>query len=389
MEDEHNRAISEHILRMHRYIPAGVAEGAPIPDSLLQSMGPIGRFASSSAGASAAGENGPTPVYERYNQLLHIGIQAPATSGTRSHRNSKQQQRNNENILLSMEFVKKYIHYAKTRVKPVLTKEAADILAESYADLRNREDGAQDLHRTMPITARTLETLIRLSTAHAKSRLSDKVQEEDAEVAKEILSFALYKEVKKADRNKKRRKVTRSNEDDSDEDSDDNNGDGDDGDQAVRSTRQTQPQVQQATQALENVSLQAPPTSPLNGECTAFAVCASLPPLLTNPKPKKPPPILVQSSQGNHLSQLLDSGNSTQQSGQEDRIAMFTERLHQVRQAREGATDFTTADILDGVNGLVPSSQAFSDEEMKGYLRVMSDENKLWYQEELQLVYFI
>jgi DNA replication licensing factor MCM3 len=55
------------------------------------------------------------------------------------------------------------------------------------------------------LTARTLETLIRLATAHAKARLSPKVAVSDARVAEEIMRFALFKEVLKRQRRKKRK----------------------------------------------------------------------------------------------------------------------------------------------------------------------------------------
>ena len=55
------------------------------------------------------------------------------------------------------------------------------------------------------MTARTLETLIRLSSAHAKARLSSKVETIDAEAAEKILRFALFKEVIKPKHRKKRK----------------------------------------------------------------------------------------------------------------------------------------------------------------------------------------
>lgn len=55
------------------------------------------------------------------------------------------------------------------------------------------------------MTARTLETLIRLSTAHAKARLSAKVERTDAKQAEEIMRFALFREVPKRQRRKKRK----------------------------------------------------------------------------------------------------------------------------------------------------------------------------------------
>lgn len=96
----------------------------------------------------------------------------------------------NSNDVLQHEFLRKFIHFAKTRIQPVLTESAREFIVIRYAEMRARQD-----ERTLPITARSLETVIRLATAHAKARLSDTVEAEpDCEVAMDILSFALYHE---------------------------------------------------------------------------------------------------------------------------------------------------------------------------------------------------
>jgi DNA replication licensing factor MCM3 len=92
--------------------------------------------------------------------------------------------------VLQHDFLRKFIHFAKTRKQPILTTEAREFIANRYAEMRARQDD-----RTLPVTARSLETVIRLATAHAKARLSDIVEAEpDCETAMDILSFALYHE---------------------------------------------------------------------------------------------------------------------------------------------------------------------------------------------------
>lgn len=79
------------------------------------------------------------------------------------------------------------------------------------------------------MTPRLLETLIRLSTAHAKSRLSTSIDKEDVEQANEILEYAFNQDSaqeKKRDdmeRAQKRRMKNNANErnDDSSNDDDD------------------------------------------------------------------------------------------------------------------------------------------------------------------------
>ncbi|KAH9919104.1 ATP dependent DNA helicase [Fomitopsis serialis] len=209
-----DRLIADHVLRMHRYLPPGVEEGTPVADSLSQNLAIDGP-----AAAQGDGDDGEPSPFEKYDPLLHIGI-GEVISSTRRRKPKKQE-------VLSIAFVKKYIQYAKGKPAPVLTKGAADWIVNVYATLRN-EDPEGNKKKTSPLTARTLETLIRLATAHAKARLSTKVQETDAMAAEELLRFALYKEVLKRKRRTKRRlnngnknRQGSADSDESDEESDD------------------------------------------------------------------------------------------------------------------------------------------------------------------------
>eukprot|EP01084_Bolivina_argentea_P306451 529566_1 len=113
---------------------------------------------------------------------------------------SKQRVNKNDKIF-TIEFVKKYINFAKKQYKPQLTDEACDVIANKYAQLREEER-----NQTLPITARCLETIIRLSTAHAKLRLSKKIQLIDVQAAMQILTFALTNDAEPQEKIKKKKK---------------------------------------------------------------------------------------------------------------------------------------------------------------------------------------
>eukprot|EP00957_Ditylum_brightwellii_P015749 1186981-Ditylum_brightwellii.AAC.1 len=75
-------------------------------------------------------------------------------------------------------------------MKPGLTKEAHECIADRYAEMQSRQD-----ERTLPVTARSLATIICLASAHAKARLSQVVEADpDCMAAIDILGFTLYHE---------------------------------------------------------------------------------------------------------------------------------------------------------------------------------------------------
>lgn len=255
IDEVRDRRISEHVLRMHRYVQPGQPVGVPAKDSLDQVLD-VGGATDTQEGDAQEDES----PFEKYNPLLHVGVDSGRAE------------------VLSMTFLKKYLQYAKSRIAPVLSPGAAAWISNVYANLRNDEQGG-NVRRTAPLTARTLETLIRLSTAYAKARLSATVEEQDAEAAEALLRYALFKEVMKPSKAGKRQRTTREESYDSDDDEDMAwNEDYEEQDEADRqlggqpsvAAPQTAYGTRAATRAAEQLSeAQATPTVP-SSELQAF-----------------------------------------------------------------------------------------------------------------------
>ncbi|KAK2884056.1 hypothetical protein QQF64_016105 [Cirrhinus molitorella] len=178
MDPEQDREISDHVLRMHRYRDPHEQDGAA-----LALGGAIDALATEDPDVTQEEEE-ELQVYEKHNPLLH---------GSKKLRDR----------VVSKAFMRKYVHVAKA-LSPVLTQDAANHIAEEYSRLRNQEQLGSDIARTSPVTARTLETLIRLSTAHAKARMSKVVELVDTEVAVELVQFAYFKKVLEKERKRSR-----------------------------------------------------------------------------------------------------------------------------------------------------------------------------------------
>lgn len=191
MDPEQDREISDHVLRMHRYRDPREQEGAAMP------LGGTVDVLTTDNPDNFSEEQEELQIYEKHNNLLH---------------GSK---RKKEKIV-SKEFMRKYIHIAKA-VTPVLTEEAANHIAEEYSRLRSQEQMGTDIARTSPVTARTLETLIRLSTAHAKARISKTVQLEDSEVAVELVQYAYFKKVLEKEKKRSRKERESDSEEEEEE----------------------------------------------------------------------------------------------------------------------------------------------------------------------------
>ncbi|KAJ3123031.1 hypothetical protein HK100_011745 [Physocladia obscura] len=89
-----------------------------------------------------------------------------------------------------IELFTKYISYARDTVKPVISTEAGDKLVEYYLRMRGAGSSMRN-DKVITATTRQLESMIRLSEAHAKMRLSNTVQVYDVEEAHRLMITAL------------------------------------------------------------------------------------------------------------------------------------------------------------------------------------------------------
>ncbi|HYB79845.1 MAG TPA: minichromosome maintenance protein MCM [Thermoplasmata archaeon] len=84
--------------------------------------------------------------------------------------------------------LKKYIAYARRNVRPSLAQAALDAIENYYVRVRHQ---GEEPNAPVPITARQLEALVRMSEAAARARLSPTVELEDAERAIHVMQSFL------------------------------------------------------------------------------------------------------------------------------------------------------------------------------------------------------
>ncbi|KAJ4758620.1 DNA helicase [Rhynchospora pubera] len=202
MDPEIDRQIAEHVSRMHRYC--------------ADDGGALGRDRTGRYTEEEEEGEANASVFVKYNRVLHG--------------QERKKGRKSKNERLTVKFLKKYIHYAKNMNQPTLNDEACDHIATSYAELRDASANSKSGGGTLPITARTLETMIRLSTAHAKMKLRKEVLKSDVEAALQILNFAIYhKELTEMEEREQQREMEMKQKADQDANADGANNNANDG----------------------------------------------------------------------------------------------------------------------------------------------------------------
>uniref|UniRef100_F6HQU8 DNA helicase n=1 Tax=Vitis vinifera TaxID=29760 RepID=F6HQU8_VITVI len=137
---------------------------------------------------AGCGEN--SPAAKRPYIAAHTvgGIDMNAKSGSLVSRLRLDPKKDMDFVPLPAPLLRKYIAYARTFVFPRMSKPAAEILQKFYLRLRDHSTSADGT----PITARQLESLVRLAEARARLDLREEITAQDALDVVEIMKESLY-----------------------------------------------------------------------------------------------------------------------------------------------------------------------------------------------------
>ncbi|KAG5762379.1 hypothetical protein H9Q72_009534 [Fusarium xylarioides] len=103
----------------------------------------------------------------------------------------KPQSAPNKNDILPVEFLTLYISYARSKIQPTISQEAAQELVDCYVAMRSLGQDVRAADKRITATTRQLESMIRLSEAHAKMRLAETVTRDDVCEANRLIQSAL------------------------------------------------------------------------------------------------------------------------------------------------------------------------------------------------------
>lgn len=132
--------------------------------------------------------NLPIPLLTRFDLIFVVRDKPTREKDTQIARHIIEMhtpQGANRRSVIDVDLLTKYLAYAK-RGAPDLTPEAEEKILNYYLDMRNVE--AEEM---ITVTPRQLEGIIRLSTARARLLMKDKVEEEDADRAIQLLKSML------------------------------------------------------------------------------------------------------------------------------------------------------------------------------------------------------
>ncbi|MEW5300814.1 MAG: hypothetical protein WDW36_003718 [Sanguina aurantia] len=165
MTDARDKKVALHVLKQHRYRPQGDDGRGGAMQETIHDM---------ELSSDRANDSGP--MWLKVDTRLHGAAI------------------DEDKQVLTTEFLRKYVVYSRRKYAKMATLEmdpqALDDIASYYIELRS-----EPKNRNFPVTARSLETLIRIATAHCKIRLDSTVSPEDVGVAISIMDHVMRKDI--------------------------------------------------------------------------------------------------------------------------------------------------------------------------------------------------
>lgn len=130
--------------------------------------------------------NLPAPIINRFDEIFVIRDRVDEEADKAIAKNMLNRDRGRIKPKYSKEFLKKFFVYIKQSQEPIIEDSIAEYMGEIYAKVRRYKTSS------ININPRLKETLIRLSKASAKIRLSETIEKKDIERAINILSKSYY-----------------------------------------------------------------------------------------------------------------------------------------------------------------------------------------------------
>lgn len=93
--------------------------------------------------------------------------------------------------ILPLDELAAYITYARSKIHPTITEAAGEELVKCYVILRKAGDDPRSSEKRITATTRQLESMIRLSEAHARMRFSSLVELEDVQESFRLMREAI------------------------------------------------------------------------------------------------------------------------------------------------------------------------------------------------------
>jgi len=97
--------------------------------------------------------------------------------------------------VVTREFLKKFLSFVKSQKNPELDESCIEYASSLYSVIRQKAANMPDQGKiACPVTVRTLETVIRLATAHSKLRMSKIIETTDIDIAVNLVHLSIFGE---------------------------------------------------------------------------------------------------------------------------------------------------------------------------------------------------